>query len=337
MRAANGHLELRRAAYAALGFFLLVLSGAVGFVLVDDESFPEGLYRTIITISTAGLVVVPKTAGAKALTAVLVVLGVAIFLYVFGLVIELIVSGTLSGAWQERRIRRRVEQLEGHYLVCGYGRMGRSVAAEFRAAGAKYVVIDADPVAVAAALAEGHLALEGGAASDEVLEAAGIRRANGLVAAVGSDADNLYIVVNAREHRPDLLIVARASDEDAAKNLRRGGADKTISPYSTAGKEMATVVLRPQVAAFLDVFTAAGGPSFRLEQIEVSGTCAGSGRTLGELDIRDRTGAVVIAHKPRDGGFDTKPGPGTRFGEGDILIGVGTPEELKALEDLFAG
>jgi len=330
-------LELRRAAYAGLAFALVVLAGALGFVLVDDESFLDALYRTIITISTAGLVVVPETAGAKALTAVLVVLGVAIFLYVFGLVIELIVSGTLSGAWQERRIRRRVEELEGHYLVCGYGRMGRSVAAEFRAAGARYVVIDADPAAVAAARADGHLALEGGAASDEVLEAAGIRRAAGLVAAVGSDADNLYIVVNARDHRPDLLVVARASDEDAARNLRRGGADRTISPYSTAGKEMATVVLRPQVAAFLDVFTAAGGPSFRLEQIEVSATCAGSGRTLGELDIRDRTGAVVIAHKPRDGDFDTKPGPGTRFAEGDILIGVGTPEEIQALEDLFAG
>ena len=330
-------LDIGRAAYAVGAFGVLVLAGALGFVLVDDESFPEALYRTIITMSTAGLVVVPKTAGAKAVTAVLVVLGVAIFLYVFGLLIELIVSGTLSGAWQERRIRRRMEQLEGHYLVCGYGRMGRSVAAEFRAAGAKYVVIDADPAAVAAASAEGQLVLEGGAARDEILTAAGIERARGLVATVGSDADNLYIVVNAREHRPDLLIVARASDEDAAKNLRRGGADRTISPYATAGKEMATVVLRPQVAAFLDVFTAAGGPSFRLEQIEVSATCAGSGRTLGELDIRDRTGAVVIAHRPHDGAFDTKPGPGTRFEAGDVLIGVGTPEELKALEDLFAG
>jgi voltage-gated potassium channel len=329
--------SLRRAAYAAAAFVVVVVAGTVGFVFVDGESFPEALYRTLITISTAGLVVVPESAGAKAITAVLVVLGVAIFLYVFGLVIELIVSGTLSGAWQERRIRRRVEQLEGHYVVCGYGRMGRSVASEFRAAGAKYVVIDIDPSVVAAATEDGHLALEGSAARDEVLDAAGIRSAVGLVAAAGSDADNLYVVVNAREHRPDLLIVARASDEDAARNLRRGGANKTISPFSIAGKEMATMVLRPQVAAFLDVFTAAGGPSFRLEQIEVSATCRGSGRTLGELNIRERTGAVVIAHKSQDGEFNTKPGPDTLFEEGDVLIGVGTADEIRALEELFAG
>jgi len=329
--------SLRRAAYAAAAFVVVVVAGTVGFVVVDGESFLEALYRTLITISTAGLVVVPESAGAKAITAVLVVLGVAIFLYVFGLVIELIVSGTLSGAWQERRIRRRVEQLEGHYLVCGYGRMGRSVASEFRAAGAKYVVIDIDPAVVAAATEDGHLALEGSAARDEVLDAAGIGSAVGLVAAAGTDADNLYVVVNAREHRPDLLIVARASDEDAARNLRRGGANKTISPFSIAGKEMATMVLRPQVAAFLDVFTAAGGPSFRLEQIEVSSTCRGSGRTLGELDIRERTGAVVIAHKPLDGEVNTKPGPDTRFEEGDVLIGVGIADEIRALEELFAG
>ena len=329
--------SVRRAAYAAGAFVVIVVAGTVGFAAFDDESVPEALYRTLITISTAGLVVAPEGAGAKAITAVLVVLGVAIFLYVFGLVIELIVSGTLSGAWQERRIRRRVEQLEGHYVVCGYGRMGQSVASEFQAAGAKYVVIDSDPATVAAARAEGHPALEGSAARDEVLNAAGIKRAVGLVAAAGTDADNLYVVVNAREHRPDLLIVARASDEDAARNLRRGGADKTISPFSIAGKEMATMVLRPQVAAFLDVFTAAGGPSFRLEQIEVSATCTGSGRTLGDLSIRERTGAVVIAHKPRDGAFNTKPGPDTRFEQGDILIGVGTADEIRALEELFAG
>lgn len=134
--------SLQRAAYAAGAFVVIVVAGTVGFAVFDDESVPEALYRTLITISTAGLVVAPEGAGAKAITAVLVVLGVAIFLYVFGLVIELIVSGTLSGAWQERRIRRRVEQLEGHYVVCGYGRMGQSVASEFEAAGAKYVVIE---------------------------------------------------------------------------------------------------------------------------------------------------------------------------------------------------
>lgn len=170
-----------------------------------------------------------------------------------------------------------------------------------------------------------------------MLEAAGIRRAKGLVAVVGSDADNLYIVVDARELRPDLLIVARASDEDAAKNLRRGGADRTVSPYATAGKELTTLVLKPQVAALLDVFTGAAAPAFRLEQIAVTGTCGGAGETIRDLNVRGTTGALVIAHKRRDGEFTTRPDPDTRFEEGDVVMGVGTEEEIRALEDLFAG
>lgn len=325
----------RHLVYALLGFVAVQAVGTVGFALIVDESALDAFYRTVVTVSTVGLDTLPQTAGAKLFSIVLIVAGVALFLYVIGLVIELIVSGVVTGAWLERRTRRRVEGLDGHYVICGYGRVGQRVAEEFRAAGVDYVVVDESPLAAAEAREHGAVVIEGSATDDEVLERAGIARARGLVACVDSDAENLYIVLSARELRPDLLIVARASSEDAGTKLRRGGADRVVSPYFIAGRELATLVLKPQVSAFLEVITGAGSPEFRLEQIEVTAASGRTGKTIRELRIRQETGAMIVAHKPRGGGFDTRPGPDTLLEEGDIMVGVGTPDEIRALEDMF--
>jgi voltage-gated potassium channel len=327
--------SLRRAAWAGVLFLVVLAAGTIAFVVVDDERLFEAFYRTVITVSTAGLVAAPVGTAARVLTAVLVVGGVAIFLYVFGLLIELTVSGTVTGALQERRLRRRVEGLDGHYVVAGYGRMGRRVAGEFRAAGVPYVVMDVDPARAAEAREEGHLALAGSASEDGDLAAAGLERAQGLVACAGDDADNVYVILTARQLRPNLMIVARASDEEATKKLARAGADRVVSPYATAGKEMARLMLRPQVAAFLDVFAAGDRPTFRLEEIELPEGCDQIGRSIRELNIRETTGAMIIAHRREGGSFDTRPDPDTPLAARDVLIGVGSPDEIQALEDLF--
>jgi voltage-gated potassium channel len=326
--------RLTQAWHAAVLAVAAIVLGTVGFLLIEDVGFVEALYQTVITVTTVGALSEPETVGGRLFTAVVALAGVAIFLHIFGLVIELTVSGVLGGALQERRVRRRVHELEGHYVICGYGRMGRSIASELKSANAAYVVIDEDPAEVTYALAEGHVAIAGSATDDQVLAAAGIDRAAGLVACAGSDAENLYIVVNAHDLRPDLFIVARASTEDAARNLRRGGAHRTVSPYTIAGREVATMILKPQVAAFLDAFTDASLPTFRLEQIEVGRTCAQVGASLGELCARE--GARVIAHRRRHGEFDARLDPALRIEEGDVLIGVGTAEQVAELERLFA-
>ena len=327
---------LRQAAYALAAFALLLVVGTAGFALILDESVLDALYRTVITVYTAGLVSAPASAGAKIFTLVLVVWGVAIFLYVFGLVMELTVRGAVTGAWQERRIRRRVEGLDGHYIICGYGRVGRRVAGEFRESGVPYVILDQNREALTEARERGELHLEGDATEDEDLLAAGLERARGLVAASDSDADNLYIALSARAARPDLLIVARASDEDAERKLRLAGADRVVLPYATAGREMAKLVLKPQVAAFLDVVSTTGGPDLTLEEIEVTPTCEEAGRSIREARVRERTGAMIVALRKRDGVFDTAPGPDTLLEPGDVVIGAGTADEIRALEDLFA-
>jgi len=328
-------LRIRHVLYAVLGLAAIQVAGIVGFAVLLDEGPLDAFYRTIVLVSTVGLDSVPSTGAAKAFSIVIIVSGAALLLYVVGLVVELTVGGIVSGAWQERRLRRTVEKLDAHYIICGYGRVGRCVADEFRAAGAAYVVVDESPAAVAEARERGDAVIEASATDDDALERAGIARARGLVACVDSDAENLYIVLSAREARPDLLIVARASSDDAGKKLRRGGADRVISPYQTAGRELATLVLKPQVSAFLDVVTGGESPHFRLQQIEVSAGCGQTGRTIRELRVREVTGAMIIAHKARGEDFNTRPDPDAVLGEGDVLIAVGTAEEIRALEDLF--
>jgi voltage-gated potassium channel len=324
----------QRLVRAAIVSAVVVAVGTVGFILLTDEGVIDAFYRTMITVTTIGLATVPESTGAKLFTAFLSVAGVAIFLYVFGLITEVAVGGALTGAVAERRSRRHVDTLEGHYVICGYGRMGRSIAQELDAAGTRLVVVDMDPNRVEEARRGGHLALVGSGSDDETLERAGIHRARGLVACAGSDAENLYIVVNAHELEADLVIVARASDEDAAKNLMRGGAHRTVSPFAIAGREIAAMLAQPEVAAYFE-FPAGSRPGIRLAEIEVPPDCLGCGMRIDELAAAAGPGAAVVAHRRAGGDFTTRLDPGLRLEAGDVLIGIGTPAEVGALEDLF--
>jgi voltage-gated potassium channel len=331
-------VTLRQVTLALASFAALCVVGTIGFVVISDESPFDALYRTVITVYTAGLVTVPETTAAKLFTIALVVWGVAIFLYVFGLIIELTVSGTVSGAWESRRRMRRVEQLREHVIVCGYGRVGRRAAREFRDVGVPFVVLDFGQEAIEHARLRGDLFIHGAGTSDEDLDTAGLPRARGLIASSDSDVDNLYITLSARAKRPELYIVARASTTDAASKLLLAGADRVVQPYATAGLHMANLVLKPQVVEFLDIVTTAGGPmpDLRFEEIVVDPSCASCGTSIGELRVREKTGALVIALRKADGAFDPTPQADAVLEAGDVLIGVGTTDEIRRLEELFA-
>jgi voltage-gated potassium channel len=301
-----------------------------------DDSWGDAFYRAVVTSSLTGLDDRPEGSGAELVTVLLVLSGIAIFAYVGSIIVEAIARGVIGGAWAERRRRRAIAELRDHYIICGYGRVGRRVAAEFREWRVPYVVLDNNPDAITTADERGELFIEGNGTRDEDLESAGLSRARGLVVSSDSDADNLYITLSARVAQPSLLIVARASDADAARKLKLAGADRVVQPYSAAGREMAQLVVKPQVAAFLEVVSTAAGPEFRFEEIEVTEDCGQDGRTIGQLDIQKRTGALVIALRKADGSFDTTPGPEAVVATGDVLIAVGTPEELRRLEDIFA-
>ena len=329
-------LSARRVAYAAAALSVVLGGGTVAFHETLGETWMQSFYRTIVTTSLAGLDTVPRNDAARGVSIVLVFAGLTIFAYVATVLVEGIARGVFTGAIAERRRRRTIERLRDHYIICGYGRVGRRIAAEFLEEGVRFVVLDFSDAAIAAAREANQLFVEGTASEGEDLREAGLDRAVGLVASSDSDADNLYITLSARSERPDLLIVARASDEDAAKKLRLAGADRVVQPYSTAGKEMAKLVLRPQVAAFLDIVSTSGGPDLLFEEIEVKQTCPEAGKSIRDLRIREATGAMIVALRKRDGTFDTTPTPDARLDVGDVMIAAGTPEELRRLEELFA-
>jgi voltage-gated potassium channel len=322
--------------YALVAAIAVLVAGTIGFHSILDESWLKAFYRAVVTSSLTGLDTVPHERGGVVLSIVLVFSGVTIFAFVGATVVEAITRGVLLGAWAERRRRRAIERLADHTIICGYGRVGRRIADEFRNAGAAFVVLDSDPRAAEAAQEEGDLFVHGDATEDDDLGRAGLERARALVAALDSDENNLYLTLSARAARPDLLIVARASDLDGEKKLRLAGADRVVAPYATAGRVMAGLVLKPQVTSFLNVVTAPDGPDFRLEQIEIPSACRAAGRSIADLQIRERTGASIVALSKKGGALHTRLSPDTVLSEGDVLIGVGTSDEIRALEDLFA-
>jgi len=313
-----------------------IAGGTIGFHRTLGEPWFQSFYRSVITASLTGLDTVPPSDSARALSIVMAVCGLTIIGYAGAVIVEAISGGVLSGALAERRRERTLERMRDHFIICGYGRVGRRVAEEFRHSGVQYVVLDFRVDAIAAAKAHGDPLIEGNGADDEDLAQAGLERAQGLVASSDSDADNLYITLSARAARHDLSIVARASDEDAMKKLQLAGADRVVMPYTAAGRTMANLVLRPQVTEFLDTVLSAAGADLHMAQIEVDGTCTAAGRTIRDLRVRHETGAIIVALRKKDGTFDTTPEPDAVVEAGDVIVGVGTSDELGRLEDLFA-
>jgi voltage-gated potassium channel len=329
-------LRLKQVARLLVLTFLLLVGGTIGFHYALSETWFQAFYRAGVTSTLTGLDTVPANNWARALSILMVLGGLTIIAYAGAVIVEAIAGGVITGALAERRKERTIERLRDHFIICGYGRVGRRVAEEFRAAGVPYVVLDFSREALDAAREHDDLVIEGNATEDEDLLRAGIDRAQGIVVASDDDADNIYIALSARNARRDIQIVARASDEDAERKLRLAGADRVVQPYTAAGRTMANLVLKPQVTAFLDTVTTATGADLHMAEIEVHATCVNAGRSIRDLHVRRETGAIIVALRKRDGTFDTTPEPEAQIEPGDVIVGVGTTEELQRLEDLFA-
>jgi voltage-gated potassium channel len=329
-------MTLRRVAFVVLLAVILFAAGTIGFHHLLREEWHDAFYRTAVTVTLTGLDTSPHREGAEILTVLLALGGVAILGYAAARAAESIAHEVAGDTRRDRKRLRMIDQLSDHFIICGYGRVGRRAAEEFEASGQPYVVLDTGDSAIEIAREHGVLYRKGSGSDDADLQHCGVARARGLLASADSDAENLYITLSARAQRPDITIVARASTREAEGKLMLAGADRVVQPYAAAGTEMAKLALKPQVAAFLELVSSHAGPDLRFEEIEVSADCPQAGRSIRELRIRSTTGAVVIALKKRDGSFDVTPNPDEKIDAGDVLIAIGTEPELKALEDLFA-
>jgi len=320
---------------ALIAFVCVLTVGTVGFHQLTDEGWTSSFYRSVVSTTLTGLDSRPESTGAQIFTVVLLLAGVAIFLYLAGAVVELITRGVVGEYFGEGRRRRAIAQLRDHIIICGFGRVGRSVAAELAHAGSDFVVIDVNPTSVAAAVEAGALVVHGDGTEDADLDKAGLPNARALVASADSDEKNLFITLSARAARQDIFVVARASDDSGARKLRLAGADRVVQPYSAAGVRMATLVLKPQVADYLDIVSsAAGGGELVFEEITVDASCGAVGREIGMLGVEE-TGAMIVALRHGHGSFVTAPPPDTVLAAGDVLIGVGSVIEIDRLEQIF--
>ncbi len=318
---------IRRIELALLALLGAVIAGTVGYVLLGFSPL-DALYQTVTTITTVGFREVhPLNAGGKIFTIVLIIAGVGTALYAFGVVLETLVEGHLRQLLGRLRMEREIARMTGHAIVCGGGRVGRSVGAYLEGQGAQVVVVDNDPERAAATP---YPSLTGDVTDDEVLRRAGIMQARALIAAINTDAENVYVTLSARALRPDLVIIARARTEASEPKLLRAGATRVVNPQRIGGQRIAAAALQPNVVEFLDVVMHDGSLEFRLEEVLVRTGSRLAGRSLEEAGAAD-SGALVLALRARGGFFITNPPVNTCIEPGSVLIAIGTGPQLSAL------
>jgi len=323
---------LRRFLQIVYAFLLVVAIGIIGYMVIEGWSFLDALYMTVITISTVGYKeVADLSAAGRVFSILLIIGGVGIMFYILTTMVQYVIEGNLANIIWRRRMKEKISKLKDHIILCGYGRVGTEVARVFQAEGTPFVIIDPDQEAIGRAAFEGYLYLQGNATSDELLKEAGIDRSRALVAAVGSDADNVFITLSARGLRPDLFITARASAQESESKLKRAGADRTIFPHALGGRRLAMLALRPLVVDFVDTALHSRGRELVLENIEVGPGSPVAGQTAVEGQ-RCCKGANILAVRKKGGNLLTSVSDDTLLELGDELVVIGTREQLRTIE-----
>ena len=319
-------------------FAIVVAGGTAGYALIEGWSPWDAFYMTVITVTTVGYREVHTLSRAgQAFTSVLAVTGVGAALYTFSLVAAGVVEGGLQRRLKARRLTKMIDELTDHFILCGSGRIGTVIADELRRQSVPFVVIERDPARIKDILARGDLAVEADASREEVLRQVGIDRARGLIAAVGTDAENVYTVLSARVLRPDLFIIGRADSEDAERKLLRAGANRVVSPYQIGARQLAQTALRPAVFDFVQLATSAESLELAMEQVRLGDNSELAGRSILDANLRQRFSVIVVGIQRRAGRMEFNPAPDAVMQGGDQLIVLGRPEQFKALEAAAQG
>ncbi len=323
--------SFRRIFFAVLVLVLLLGIGSLGYVILEGWSFFEGLYMTVISLSTVGFGEVrPLTFRGRIFTILLIFSGIGLMFYVISTITQSVVEGQFRDLFGRRRVERTIRNIKDHYIICGFGRIGEVIARELHQNHIPLVIIDNDAERLPTLERLGYLHVFGDATQEEMLLTAGIDRAQGLVSVCSSDADNVYIVLTARSLNPQLNIIARAGETGSEQKLLRAGANEVISPYELGGHRMAQTILRPTVVDFMDM-AMGEGIDLSLEEIPVGGGAGIIGVPLKDSGIRQRLDLIIVAIKRLDGTMLFNPQPDTVILQGDTLIALGSKANLDKL------
>jgi voltage-gated potassium channel len=322
--------RLQRAIAMVVGVLVV---GTIGYLLFG-MSFTDAVYQTVTTVTTVGFRELQDfTTLEQWFTIVIIVTGVSTVLYTFTLAVQVVVDGELRDFVGRRFMNREISKLSGHTIVCGWGRVGRAVADDLHASGHEVVVVDVDAERIANLA---YPTVVGDATLDSTLRAAGLEQARALIAALEGDAENLFVTLSARAIRENLFIVARARQDESVPKLANAGADRVVNPQELGAARMASFVARPNVAEFVDVVMHERSLEFRMQEFEVAPDSPMAGITLREANLRKETGVLILAMRRPDGTFTTNPDPGSLIEPHEILIAVGTDDDIARLETLMA-
>ena len=331
-------IRFRRRLIAIIIALLLVLAGGTaGFVLIEHYPPFDAFYMTLITITTVGYAEVhPLSHAGRIFNSFLIMFGVTILLLAVGGMTQAIIELELNQYFSKRRTRKMIDALHDHYIVCGFGRVGRGAAAELQRAGVAFLVVDKNEDRVEWAIRSGMLAVLADATDDQNLKEAGVLRAKGLIATLQSDADNLFVILSAKALKPSLLVSARINSEQSEKKMRLAGADYVFAPYDITGNRMAQVMLKPHVFQFIDFTTKGMGLDVGIEQVRVPPGSEFVSKSLMEAQIRRDTGVIVLAIRKADGRMIFNPPAEAAIEAGDHLIVMGEAQNLRQLEHMLA-
>lgn len=324
--------------HRALILLLTVISvGVIGYMLIADLSFINALYMTIITMSTVGFGEVKHlTAEARLFTVFLILMSVTVFGYAISVFTELLVSGQFIQQLKMKKAQKRIEELDNHTIVCGFGRNGMQAINRLKSYSKKFIVIEQDKEIIKNLEIDGILCVEGDATTDDVLLDAGIKKAENLITALPSDADNLFVVLSARQLNKRCKIISRASKESSYGKLKIAGADNVIMPDKLGGEHMASLLVTPDVVEFVDRLTISGESSANLEEIAINDLPKFYlKKTILDLDLRKKTGCTVIGYKTPDGEYIINPEANIKLIKNSFLIVLGRPEQIDKLRKLF--
>lgn len=328
---------IRKLQVASLMVFGIIIIGVLGFMFIERYTFSEALYTTIIILSTVGLGVVHTLSNAARWFVIfLIIISIGTFAYAISLITTYIMEGELQRYFKYKKLLKMIDKIENHVIVCGFGRNGKQSCDQLASHNQTFVVIEHGDRAISELREQDNfLFIEGDATKDEILIEAGIQKAQALITTLPDDAANVFVVLTARELNPKIKIISRASEDSAERKLRRAGANNVIMPDKIGGTHMAALVTRPDVIELIDHIT--GRINIRLEEIQSNKLKEElKGKSLGELNIRNKTGATIIAYKNSDGEYIINPGPETLMKPNSKLFVLGNIEQIETLLNVLS-
>jgi voltage-gated potassium channel len=328
-------MERFRNRFILIAGALLIIQagGTLGFILIDHYPVFDAFYMTLITISTVGYGEIhPLSHAGRIFNSFLIFFGVTIMLLAVGGMTQAIIELELNQYFGKRRIKKMIDLLQNHYIVCGFGRVGRGAALELQRAGVPFLVVDRNDERVELAMKLGMLGVLADATDDQTLSDAGVLKAKGLIAALQTDADNLFVILSAKALNPTLQVSALIGSGQSEKKMRLAGADHVFAPYDMTGNRMAQVMLKPHVSQFIDFTTKGIGLDVGIEQVRVPATTGAASKTLHQMQIRRDLGVIILAIRKSDGRMLFNPPAEAELESGDYLIAMGEAANLHKLE-----